>query len=100
PLARRVEEPGGLELCFHLHESLIQRTEPGEPHRFDVELQFAARVVDRRDRAHFDCEPLAQREREPLRLMAEEHAANLRGRVLQREIQMSRRGATAPRYLA
>jgi len=36
------------------------------------------------------------REREPLRLVAEEHAADLRGCVLQREVEVAGRGARAP----
>ena len=99
-LARRFEQPRGCERCLHLHEPLVQRSEPREAYRLDAELQFAARVVDRRHGAHFDGEPFAKREREPLRLVAEEHAADLRARVLQGEIEMAGCGSRAPRDLA
>ena len=70
--------PAAASARLQLHEALVQRAEARQANGFDVELEFTARLVDRGRRAHFDGEPFAQRERQPLRLVPEEHAAHLR----------------------
>jgi hypothetical protein len=99
-LARGFEQAGGRQCRLHLDEPLVQCAEPGKAHRLDVELEFAARVVDRRDGAHFHGQAFAQREAETLRLVAEEDAANLCRRVLEREVEVSRRSTCASRHFA
>ncbi len=99
-LARRGEPAGRLELGLQLREFLVQRADARETHVLDVELEFAARLVDRRRRAHLHLQAVAQRERDVLRLLAEEHAAHLRLRVLQVEVAMAGRGAREIRNLA
>jgi len=99
-LARAVEETRGFERALSREEPLVERALARLAHRLDVHLELAARLVDRGDRPHLDGETFAQHEPESLRLVAEEHAAHLRARVLQREVEMSGGRACDARDLA
>src|SRR4029450_3632527 len=61
----------------------------GEPHRLDSELELAARLVQRRNRPHFDREPIFELAVGELGAMPEEHAAPLGRRILQVEVAMT-----------
>ena len=92
-LALRGEPAGRREPRFQALESLVQRADAGEAHGLDVELELAARFVDRCGGADLDGEPVLQRESGELGLLPEEHAAHLRRAVLQIEIAVARGGA-------
>ena len=55
-LALGGEPAGGLELRLEAREALVQRAEAREAHAVDVELELAARLVDRRRGAHLDAQ--------------------------------------------
>ena len=92
-LARGVEPARRLELRLQLREALVERARAGRPHPVDDELELAARLVQRRRRAHVDRHAVGQLEVEQLRLAAPQHAAHLRALVLEREVAVARRRA-------
>ena len=47
PLARAFEQPGGRKPGLQLHEAFVECAEAREPHALDVQLELAARFVDR-----------------------------------------------------
>ncbi len=67
-LARLGEPAGSLELRFQLRKFFIQRADAGQADGFDVELEFAACLVNRRRCAHLDLYTVAKRESHVLRL--------------------------------
>jgi len=74
--------------CFQPGETLVQRTEPRKSHRLDIELEFAARLVDRRGRPHLDRRAITEHDVEQLGLVPEKDAANLSLLVFEHEIAM------------
>ncbi len=94
------EPAGGVEARLEAGILLVEGTESRQPRRLDVELELAARLVDRRGGAHFDLQAVLEREARKLRLVAEEHAAHLRARVLQIEVAVPGRRAREVGYLA
>ncbi len=92
-LALGREPAGRLELRLQLGKALVEHAHAGQAHVVDVELELAARLVDRRRGPDLDRDAVAQRKRDALRALAEHHAAHLRLRVLQVEVAVSRRGA-------
>ena len=100
PLRRRIEQTLALELVAQAQESLVQGAEPRRTHELDVQLEVAARLVERDQRPHLDLHPVA-------RLPVEEHAAaakhdapHLSRAVLQGEVEMTRAGLQEVRDLA
>ena len=84
---RSSREPAGrLEPRLEAGELLVQRAQAGEADRLDVELELAARFVDRRRGAQLDGEAVPEREARMLRLVAKEHAGDLRRGVLEVEV--------------
>ena len=84
-------EPAGRgEARFQALEFFVERADPGEAHGLHVELELAARFVDRGGGANLDRETVLQREAGELGLLPEEHAAHLRRGVLQVEVAMAR----------
>ena len=61
-LARSVEPAARLELGLEPREALEQRARAGQADAVDAQLELAARLVDRRDRADVHGEAVAQRE--------------------------------------
>ena len=93
-LAFHREPPGGREPRFEALEFLVQRADAGEAHRLDIELELAARFVNRRRGTDLDRETVLQRESGELGLLPEEHAAHLCRAVLQVEVTVTRGGAS------
>ena len=92
-LARGIEPARGVEARLQSGEAFIQRADAREPCGFDVELELAPRLVEACGGPHLDGDAVLQRKADVLRLVAEEHAAHLRARVLQVEIAVARRRA-------
>ena len=92
-LALGSEPAGGLELRLQPRELLVERADAGEPDVVDVELEFAARLVDRGRRANFDAQPVVEGEPDVLRPLPEHDAAHLRLRILEIEIAVAGCGA-------
>ena len=93
PLALGGEPARGLELRLEPRELLVERSRAGEPDRVDVELEVAARLVDRRRRAHLDGHAVRDLHVEEHRLLAPQDAAHLRLGVLEREVAVPRGGS-------
>ncbi len=74
--------------CLQPGKTLVQRTEAGKSHRLDIELEFAARLVDRRDRPDLDRRAVTEHDVEQLGLVPEKDAANLGLLVFEHEIAM------------
>ena len=78
-LALGGEPAGGLEPRLEPREALVQRADAGQPHGVDVELELAARLVDRRRGAHLDAQGRrAARSRRAAPCCRNMHAAHLR----------------------
>ena len=92
PFRRRIEQALALELVAQTEESLEERAEARRPHELDVQLEIAARLVKRHERAHLDLHPVARLPVEQHPAAAEHDAAHLRAAVLQREIEVTRAG--------
>ncbi len=76
--ARRIEEPFFEQAFFQLLERQLQRAEPDRLDIGDVNLIFAARVVDAERAAHRDVQSVFRFEFHPAHLIAKADAANLR----------------------
>ena len=99
-LARGIEQPFLGELLLELLERELQRAEAGRLRRDRVELELALLLVDRQPAAHDELQAVLDAEAEEARVRGEEHDPDLRARVLQREVEMPRRGAHEVRHLA
>jgi hypothetical protein len=85
-LPRGVEQAFALELRLELLEGFVQRAQACASHHFDVQLEFAARFVKARARAHFHLHAVGRLPAEQHRFLAEHHTVDLRGLVLQSEV--------------
>ena len=92
-------QPGGVETRLQPRKLLVERAQSRQPHRLDVELEFAARLVDRRGGPHFDLLAVLEREIGELGLVPEEDAAHLRLGVLEIEVAVAGRRADEVRDL-
>ncbi len=92
--ARFVEEAFFLQLFFELLEGELERAESDRLNVRDVNLVFAAHFVDAERAANGDVQAVFGAELQSAGLVAEADAANLRARIFQSEVEMSRlRGA-------
>jgi len=88
-LARGREPARGFESGLEPSELFVERTETGHSRRLDIELKFAARLVDRRCRAHLDAQAILQSEAQELRLLSEQDTAYLGLLVLEQEVNVA-----------
>ena len=88
--ARFVEEALFLQLLFKLLEGELERAESDRLDVRDVNLIFAAQFVDAERAAHGDVQAVLGAELQGASLVAETDAANLRARIFQGEVEMSR----------
>ncbi len=89
-LAVRVEQALGSEARLEFVEGPAQRAFAGFLHVVEHQLVLPARLVQRQPAAPEHAKPLAGLELQPRALGLEHRAADLRARVLDREIQMAR----------
>ena len=83
-----VEKPLGVEALLELLERQLQRAHSRRLDVLDVNLVLAARLVHADRSAHDQLQSVLGPEFQPHRLRAKAHAAHLRLRVLEREIEM------------
>ena len=81
-------KPSSCKFFLQLLEGELQRAEADRLDVGDVNLIFAARFVDAERAAHRDVQSVLGAELQAAHLIAKADAANLRARVLQREIKM------------
>src|SRR3546814_7168370 len=87
-----VEQALGLQLRLQLLERAAQRAFAGFLQRIEDQLVVAARLVQRQPPAGQHPHAVARLEPQPLALGLEQRAAHLRARVLEREVDVPRRG--------
>ena len=100
PFARRVEQPFVLQALLQLIEGELQRAEPVRLQVLADELILALGLVDRHASARDDAQAVGRLELQIAQRGSENDRPDLRGAVLQREIQMSRVPHAAVRELA
>ena len=100
PLPRRVEQPFRLQLLFQLLEGELQRAEAVRLEMLADQLIFALRLVDGYAAARDDAQSVGRLEFEVAQRRPENHRADLRGAVLEREIQVAGVPHAAVRELA
>src|SRR5260370_18577084 len=93
--ARRVEEALGFEAFFQLIESKLQGAEADGLDLLDINLIFAALLIDTDGAAHGDLQAVLGAELDAALLLLEENAADLGAVVLQSEIDVARLGFAA-----
>ncbi|CAG2155483.1 hypothetical protein LMG19282_04945 [Cupriavidus campinensis] len=86
-----IEQTGLGKFFLETQESLVKIAHAGAAHRLHAQLQLAARLVHRHQRAHFHRLPFARGEIHVLVAPPEHHAADLRAGVLEREIPVAAR---------
>ena len=99
-LARRGEQPFGLEPALQLLEGELERAEPARLEVLTDDLHLAARLVDLELAAGDDVLAVGGLEAEQPQVAAEHHRLDLRGVVLEREVEMPRGGRPGVRDLA
>ncbi len=100
PLARRIEQPFVLQALLQLIEGQLPRAQPVRLQVLADELILAFGLVDRHPPARDDAQAVGRLELEVAQCGSENDRANLRGAVLEREIQVSRVPHAAVRQLA
>src|SRR5215472_1742532 len=93
-----VEEAFFLQLAFKLLEGDLERAKTYRLDVADVDLIFAARFIDAEGATHGDVQAILGAEFQPANLITKTDAANLRVRVLEREIEMARLRGTMVRH--
>ena len=99
-LARRGEQAFGLEPALQLLEGELERAEPARLEVLTDDLHLAARLVDLELAARDDVLAVGGLEAEQPQVAAEHHRLDLRGVVLEREVEMTRGGRPGVRDLA
>ena len=100
PLAVGVEEPFIRQPFLELLEGELQRAQARGLRHHRVELELAFLFVDGEPPAHDELQSVLDAEAEEARVGGEEDHAHLRARVLDREVEMSGRGARVVRHFA
>ena len=91
PLEFGCKQAFALEFGLEAQEAFEQVALASPANGFDVELEFAARLVKRNQGARFDLLAIFQPPAEQLGPASPHDAAHLRASILQREIDMARR---------
>jgi len=100
PLAVDVEQALRLQRGLQPQESLVQIAQACPADGFNAQLQFAARFIQRDQRANLHGLAFARGEIGVLVAALEHHAADLRGCIFEREIPMAAGRAREVRDLA